>query len=458
MNIDPSSYVDPNGRVYSAEGRIYRQISPVYEETARLLFSSGTVERLVCQGLLVETSISDVPDPHLILEHRPVSPPSYCVEWPFLLLKKAAILTLRLSLELLSHSMYLQDAHPWNIFFEGSRPVFIDFTSLVRAEARILWPAYQQFCQFFLFPLVLTSCGRGDIARLLLQDYLNGVGHRDVIRLLPLRFKATHFLFYLKRILPEQLGEMVSQSDRASSRLAAASQRACAGNRHLDRNRRRLYEDLLHDVESLSPPQSATRWTAYYGQEAQALDCKRELVDKVIKRLRPATVLDVGANTGEFSVLAAEAGARVVALERDEACAERLACRAEDRNLPILPLIMDFANPTPAFGWAASQFPSAPERFQAELVLALALVHHLVFHQRQSFQRLLSGLRDHATSWLLIEFVEMADIYIRRWAVNTDRFAWYTRAGFEAALHEAFATVESAGSVTATRHLYLCRK
>lgn len=458
QSIDPSSYVDPNGRVFSMDGHIYRAISPEYEATARLLMSSGIAEQLQQKGLLVETEIAETTEPCLVLHHKRIHPINYCVEWPFHLLKKSAILTLQLCAELLPHQMYLQDAHPWNIFFEGTRPVFIDFTSMVHSDQQTLWPAYQQFCSFFLFPLYLYGCKRETIARAMLYDYLHGVSADDFERLVPLRFKATHPLLFLKHILPEKLASITKGSDELHARIAVTSKKTFSNNAKQTKYRRQLFGDLLHEVESLDYHLPKTRWTEYYEDEAKNLACKQELVNALLSRLKPSTVLDVGANTGEFSTIAAESGARVIAFEKDESCAERLARYADQRRLHILPLVMDFAQPTPAFGWSAQQFSAATKRFCVELAMALALVHHLVFHQRQNFERIISALHEYTTRWLLIEFVAIEDSYIQRWSVNYSRFSWYTRSGFESTLSAHFSDVQLVGAVTETRHLYLCEK
>jgi len=456
LDINPSSYVDPNGRVFTVDNEIYRLLHPDYTDTVKDLFAKGTVARLIQKGLLVDSKLVDPNSDTLILHHRRIDFASYCVEWPFYLLKKAALQTLQIGIEILPDGMFLQDAHPWNIFYEWTNPVFIDFTSVVRTESNVLWPAYQQFCQFFLFPLYLYSNNQGKAVRALLHDYLNGVGYRDFEKLMPASFRLTHPLIYLKRIVPEKLGAMANNFERVNSKVISTSKGMYSSSAKLKNDRLRFYNDLLSDVASIEIPCKKTRWTNYYEDEAKELKNKLELVSVSIERLKPLTVLDVGCNTGEFSVVAAKAGASVVSFDNDETCVEKLARRADESGLHILPLVMDFSNPTPSFGWSAQQFPVASKRFKSEMVMALALIHHLVFHQRQSFDRIIDGLLQYTDKWLIIEYVDIQDSYIQRWSINFERFAWYTRVNFETALKKQFKTVEFIGSVTETRHLYVC--
>lgn len=459
MVFDNSSYVDPHGRVFRYDEKIYRTIHPGSSDFVQQLFTSGTVQKLVSGGLLVDTTVSEeVFSGHaFVLHHRRIDRASYCVEWPFFLLKKAAVHTLKLSMELLSEDMYLQDAYPWNIFFEGTQSVFIDFTSMVRSESNVLWPAYQQFCQFFLFPLYLYSNNQGKITRALLHDYLHGVGYRDFEKLVPAGFKLTHPLMYLKRIVPEKLGAMANRSERLNTKVISTSKGMYSSSEKLKNDRLRFYNDLLSDVEAIEIPGEKTRWTNYYEDEAKELNCKLELISAIFERIKPATVLDVGCNTGEFSIAAAKAGASVVSFDNDETCIERLARQADELKLRILPLVMDFSNPTPSFGWSAQQFPAAPERFKSEMVMALALIHHLVFHQRQSFERIIEGLLLYSDKWVVIEFVDISDSYIQRWSVPFEKYDWYTRDNFESSLKINFKSVELVGSVTDTRYLYVCK-
>src|SRR5690606_2275609 len=87
---------------------------------------------------------------------------------------------------------------------------------------------------------------------------------------------------------------------------------------------------------------------------------------------------DLGANTGRFSAIAADLGYRVVSFDIDPAAAERhyRALRATGRT-DTTPIVMDLANPSPGLGWALRERASLLDRADADVILALALVHHL---------------------------------------------------------------------------------
>ena len=90
-------------------------------------------------------------------------------------------------------------------------------------------------------------------------------------------------------------------------------------------------------------------------------------------------MLDLGANDGRFSRLAIEAGAAsVVAVDSDHVVVDRLYrdLRQEGEHR-ILPLVIDLSNPSPALGWRNRERPAFVERVRPDLVLCLAVVHHL---------------------------------------------------------------------------------
>ena len=174
IRLDPSSYADPNGFLFHYQGGIYRAIARPQEAFYRALLDRPIMAALFEKRALAPAKIADLSIPEagssLVLAHEPIRPVSYCVEWSPSLLRAAAKATLELASSLAGEGLLLQDAHPWNIVFDGARPCFVDLTSIVAAEgSKLPWPAYQQFLNFFLYPLELCAMGKGPEARALLD-------------------------------------------------------------------------------------------------------------------------------------------------------------------------------------------------------------------------------------------------------------------------------------------------
>jgi ribosomal protein L11 methylase PrmA len=152
-------------------------------------------------------------------------------------------------------------------------------------------------------------------------------------------------------------------------------------------------------------------------------------------------VVDLGANTGEYSAIAARAGASVVAADMDHGAVERCyrRLRAEKQNR-ILPLVVDLANPTPSFGWMNQERASFLDRCagKADLVLALALVHHLAIGNNLPLPQVVRLLARCAPR-AVVEFVDKPDAQVRRLlASREDIFDDYSPSGFDAALAGVF--------------------
>ena len=112
--------------------------------------------------------------------------------------------------------------------------------------------------------------------------------------------------------------------------------------------------------------------------------------------------------------MAADAGYRVVAFDQDAASVEAHWRRVRGgANPAILPLILDLANPSPAIGWALEERSSFLERGEPDVMLALALVHHLAIGNNvplPSVARLFARMAPRA----IVEFVPKDDPMTRR--------------------------------------------
>ena len=335
-----------------------------------------------------------------VLEHERLPFVSHPCEWSPLMLCDAALHTLEMQQLALAEGLILKDAAPTNIVFRGSRPVFVDFLSFVEREpGEYLWRARHQFDACFLLPLLLNiEAG--------IPDRLDAAG-----------FPARS----LARAGAAHPGNQVLAQARLDrrSRLARGmlSRKRLGHGRHACRRRRKLDNDararftLEHQTSGAASQSSrsalatgggASRWAAYTTSRAHYsaadLDEKLAFVRQAAGDRRPArSVLDLGANTGEFSELAA-AKARVVAVDIDEQSVSGIAERARSRSLDIHPLVGNLAQPTPAAGWKNAETRSLLDRLTqaADLVLVLALMHHLRITGGIPFAEIVDCWRPHA--------------------------------------------------------------
>lgn len=445
--FNPSSYVDPNARVFAWNNELYRAFSQEKETFYRDLIASPLLKYLQRSGKIIKTDLTDhsLDGFSFVVKHDRIPCLSYCNEWPAVMLKEAALLTLELCSEFAEKNLSLQDAYPWNIYFNAAKPIFIDISSIVPAPKTLIWTPYQQFCQFFLYPLHLYRAGHSNIVRKLLIDYLNGISEDEYLRLLPLKYKLTHPAIFSRSILPALLQKRFPV---LTNRLTDLPTNQLFPNLPLAPARKAFFSTLTKEIQNIKLPDAKSAWSNYASHEP-----KKELVAKIIGQIMPKTVLDLACNRGDFSVLAAKQGCAVVALDRDENCVAALYQTAQKERLNIQPLVIDILNPTPSFGWNSKQFPSAIARLQCDLVLALAVVHHLVFKQYQNFDRVAKALKAFSKRWVLVEFPRPDDQMVK--TMRQERCAWYNLDNFIKALENYFAIKEVIDSYPATRKLVL---
>ncbi|MFA5509124.1 MAG: class I SAM-dependent methyltransferase [Vulcanimicrobiota bacterium] len=457
-----NSYIDPHGRLFETRDGLYRGIYPEFSEQFRRLLEAKSFKRLVKQQKIVKSFESSLTSDSfdLILEHQRLRYVTYCMEWPAEMLRDAGVLTLDVCLALLEDDWSLQDAHPWNIIFDGTAPNYIDVGSIrpLADEGSLLWKAYQQFCQFFLFPLYLYSKGFEEVARPQLYKFKDGVSYDLCSKVLPLKSKlwTPQILAHLE--LPLKASRLVKKTGQERGL------RETEGRRIPEKDaRRRFFSSLKADIERIKLPIVDSTWSDYYDEFPEfdndaRWNLKQKTVAQILDRVGPGEVLDVACNRGWYALLAAHRGSKVLAFDFDSSCVSQLYHEVKKHQLDVQPLVMDLLNPTPAFGWRNRQYPSAIQRLNANLVFAFAVIHHLVISQWQNFDRVVELLSDFTTQYLLVEFVPLEDDKVkeilRHSAIPSTDF--YTLENFMKALSKVYKNLETFPSHPEGRTLILC--
>jgi hypothetical protein len=452
--ILPSSFRDPSGFMFRRGGELYRQVNIVYRSHYDRLLTSGLFSKLVSAGLLIPHEEVEVEPPAAYLAYKVIKPESvpfisYPFEWCFGQVRDAALLTLDVQKRALEAGMCLKDASAYNVQFRAGRPVLIDTLSFETYEEGAPWVAYRQFCQHFLAPLALmarTDVRLGQLSRV----YMDGVPLDLAAALLPGRTKLeagllTHVHLH-SRSQQKNAGKAVQGSGAKMSRLSYLG----------------LIDHLEGTVSKLRWEPEGTVWADYYDEtnySDAAFERKKEIVAGLLDRIRPTTVWDLGANTGEFSRLASERGIDTVAFDMDPAAVEKCYRQVRSREeRSLLPLLMDFSNPTPSYGWAGTERTSLTERGPAGMALALALVHHLAIGNNVPFGRIAEFFAAICRT-LVVEFVPKSDSQVQRMlATRQDVFTDYNADRFERAFSAYFRIEECTGVEGSERAIYLMRR
>lgn len=408
--FEPGSVVDPVGKVFHFDGRIFRAITAPYAE-----FVEGTIERASTKKWfdlgLVPTwrTAYHLPGYPLVIEHKRIPFITLRGEWSGEGLRNAALCILNLNAELLRSNLCLKDAHPWNILFDGAKPYFIDWGSIAPSN-ELNWDFwYGQFRQFILAPLYAFSIGESRIARAMLREHKVGVGNEIID-------------FGNLANLPERPGEIAASMGASP---AAA------------------IEALSSYVAALSIPRIDGEWASYAQPQftshadLSALREKDRIVYRLLERDSGNTLIDVGTNNGLHSEMAAAFGKRVIACDVEETCLNLLYGRTHRHGSNILPLYHDFLWPIGTSG-ILNSIPAAEDRLACDTVLMMAVTHHLAFKQHVSFEAMAQGISSLAKRRAIVEFVPAEDEHVALW--QPERLPWYNLTNFVDAMKRHFSS------------------
>ncbi|GEM_PF-785907 len=496
-----SEFVDPirlagfdsSADVFSLDGRVIRCFRQGKGELSRQVFQTCAHYRLFQHGIVETRELSQLSwngaAYDLILEHERIAFISYPHEWSPTMLQDAAILHVDLFMKLAPLGLTIKDWHPYNILFKGPCPIFVDFASLVPfnhlpseeylnppspphrlalfwdINAVYLYEMYSRMCvPYFLLPLYLMERGQHQQARLrLIETALNArddiLGEDEVFSRGSRERRKYRVKGWAKKLALVQAGHQKSA----------------------------FFRLLRREIRSRTVELSASSYSEYYLAKNEAFSYtpsdewtgKQWAVFDALSSYQPKTVLDLACNTGWFSILAAKMGCDVVAVDIDEACVDILYRRAKQEALSILPLVIDLLHfpddmmPLPHMvkynstddSKESSLFPAASKRLRCDMVLALAIVHHLTLGHGLSFDEVAELLARFTKCCLVVEFVAMDDTLIAdnpgffpSLCRNRSSFDGYTLEGFISALSHLFRVTEIRPSSSGSRTVLVCER
>lgn len=452
--ILPSSFRDPSGFLYFRGKQLFRQINSSYKENYDYLISSSLYETLTSKNLLIahtEVKSKRSSDSQIYKKIKPKIIPfvSYPYEWCFGQLKDAALLTLQIQKLSMKKNMSLKDASSYNVQFVDGKPIFIDTLSFEKYRKGNPWIAYRQFSQHFLAPLFLASYK--DIRLIqLLKNYIDGIPIDLASKLLPL-------ISYLN---PSILGHIHFQ---AKSQQVLSKKPATITPKKLSfESLFTLIENLESTIENLELNKSESFWEKYYedtNYSKAAFKQKEDIVEKLLLKVRPKIVWDIGANIGYFSRISGNMGALTVSIDSDPMAVEKNYRDIKEKSVKnVLPLVNDFINPSAPLGWANEERQSLIGRGPVDCIMALALIHHLVISNNLPFEKI-AKLFSEISKNLIIEFIPKRDSNVKLLlSQREDIFKNYTFKEFERSFRKYFNIIDSIKIKQSKRIVYLMNK
>ena len=449
--MHPASYRDNSGFIFQQHGKVYRYINPVYEMHYTQLMSSGLYDVLVKEGRLIpHQQITQIQDFNftegLVLLPEQIPFISYPYEWSFDMWKDAALLTLQIANKALQKGMILKDATPFNIQFYKGKPVFIDTLSFEIYTEGKPWIAYRQFCESFLGPLLLMHYCHPD-ANKFFTVYPNGIPMDVLVSLLPKKSRWNVNTFLHVHLQAKLSGKQ--------------KQKTGSENNFSKQKLQLLLKGLESFVQKLSLKKTKSTWDDYYTGTILGddyLQAKTTLVKSFFSDIDFINVLDLGANNGHFSLLF-DNNKNIVATDVDSNCINDLYLKIKKEGRSnILPLVNNFTTPSPAIGWNNAERDSINTRLKADLVLALALVHHLAIANNVPLNLIADWLKPMG-QFLIIEFVPQSDEKVKLLLQNRENiFSNYNLEHFKSSFAKEYRIIKEEKVGNTDRVLFLMKR
>lgn len=440
---------DPMGTVYDAGECILRRIVPDYlDETVDIFNHFKKYEMEKCGFVETELAFSETFGERVLKHKKHVI--TYPYEWTANMYKDAVLFHLELFSELDKYEYTLKDATPNNIVFKNCSPVFVDFLSLTKKvnlsdekwlmqEGSYSDSRYvvldKMFLPFMLIPLIALGNRDYPLARTLLSEKACncGGGSPGWHDLYPdygtISLKKKSLETSLKNIVKKLLNIPIEEK---YSQLAQVV--------HLFKSKDKYnFIDFIHKifgfVNNIDVTPTKSNYLSYYEDKNEKFSVhnqsewtrKQKNIYKILDDVNPGSVLDLGANTGWFSILAEKMGAEVISVDIDESSIDNLYLYAKDKSLKIVPLKMSFDDLTKEFYGASFDEPEyegrdfqsnplflpAIKRLKSEMVFVLGLVHHLTLGEGKEIEEVLDILSELTGKTLVLEFVGLIDNMIQ---------------------------------------------
>jgi hypothetical protein len=447
----PSSYRDPSGFLFYKDGILYRQVNQNFKEDFEFFISSGLYAHLKAQNRLIphqsiNENFTGSGEWYTTLLPEYLSFISYPYEWCFDMLKDAALLTLEAATEAMQFGMMLKDASAYNVQWHQGKMMFIDTLSFEKYDEQKPWIAYRQFCEHFYTPLALMHYLKEPVQGLLLA-YPEGIPLSLASKTLPFKSKLnlhTNLHLHLHASMASKPG-LTNENTKPFSK----------------QKMQNLLRSLKEGIRSFSFSEPSGVWSEYYSEANQRenyMAAKKEIIQRWMSDLPVKTVLDAGANEGAFSELVCEEANYVISTDFDHYSVNRFYNRIKEKGISgIHPLLIDLSNPSPSIGVNNKERASFSERTNADLVLALALIHHLAIGKNIPFNSIAEMFSNYGKH-LIVEFVPKTDEKIQLMLrQKKDVYDWYTEEGFVKSFERKFTILKTETIADSGRTLYLMK-
>lgn len=438
---DPGSFRDPANRVLVHDDVVYRALDQRATEELAAVRAMPWYQAAEKAGRIIESRDVEPGDALAIdgewasvLAHPRLAVWTYPYEWTFSMLQDAALLQLDLLAEALAADATCKDATSFNVQFVGHKPVFIDVGSFERLVEGDPWYGYLQFCQLFLYPLLVQAYAGVDFQPLLIAD-IDGITPdlaNKIIGVTNIWRKGVPIHVALHARTQKRFADS-DEDVKEDLKKAGFSKKIIEAN----------VKGLQKVVRGLEWKQSESEWSSYENRphySSEDLGAKERFVLATAQQRQRGMAWDVGCNDGRFSRLVAPHCDHVLAMDYDKLTVDLLYRSLRQKGPDnIVPIVTDLAKPAPGLGWRGVERRPFLERNSPDLVLFLAVIHHVAITANVPIPEIISFLRS-LDATIVLEFPTEDDSMVRKLLQNKQVGVHddYRLDRFEAALKPAF--------------------
>lgn len=440
-------YLDYIGEVFEFESKAYRLINRDKEDYVKKLFSDSIIKDMMEKRWFVRTWISDDisfegEEDRMILEHEYIEHVSYCHEWTYHMFLDARSMLAKMNIYLLKKGYELRDPTLSNVCFIGCRPIYLDLGSIMPA-ADVGLNGWNVFCQYWVNPdrLVLEKRISMELFRKFLFTDV-GLTRSDLMGLL--RTVKTGWLNRLREAVEYRLYDNKQESGHKSVRAAVGFLHGLPAYSEGGIRQKKMKKYARFAAAARVKEAEKGYWSDYhdsYTKDGKVVADERfsyymDLIGQLQAKGTLHDVFEIAGNSGVMSQLLLENRLidYAVVSDYDAGGLEHGYARCKDNKVISRKIMFSVIN---IMDMDEKAHMLRKDRYRSDLVMALAVTHHLILTQKIKLSVIVDILESYTNRYVIVEFMPLG-----LWAGDDEACPpvpdWYTLDWFLEGVKEKF--------------------
>ena len=411
----------------TTDGRLIRRITRENKALARDMFQCGLIDELMKKNLIPKIKIAEESVGFMYIEEEKIPYVVYPHEWSLYMLYTAAKCVLNVNEIALKYGYQLMDPHTYNIVFKGIFPRYVDLGSFQKVNCKeVCWHGKNIFLRDYIFPLRIASAKHGFSAPGIAKGLTAYSQDIDVIE----------YVYLFSGKFPKKLVRFYWKTNNMLHKYFCKVKRKLKGDGVSDICRQ--YTDDTKKLRRILMTYNINdngKWSDYHDSMQLKKGDRFDQLCEMLQNIGLKTSIEVGGNQGLFSNMLVERGIveRALCSDYDGGAIDKAFITRRGKGAVYYASfnIMD----TIEMGWMRRA-----ERFKSDIVIVLALSHHLVLAQKVRLQSLFKILTEYTNRYILIEFMPLG-LWDGKSAVKVPE--WYTLEWFKKEMSTWFEIIQT---------------